>query len=127
MRSIIRIMGTARELWPLYIGIIVGAVLTSATALLTPFVIARATDTVVSMVRPDGGGDPGRGSERDTDTLPEEQRRVHDAIPRRGLVTVDEIAYAAGLGVPAVRSALASMEIAGLVCGAGGGWRLARS
>ena len=85
------------------------------------------TDTVVSMVRPDGGGDPGRGSERDTDTLPEEQRRVHDAIPRRGLVTVDEIAYAAGLGVPAVRSALASMEIAGLVCGAGGGWRLARS
>ncbi len=83
------------------------------------------TDTVVSMVRPDGGGDPGRGSERDTDTLSEEQHRVHDAIPGRGLVTVDEIAYAAGLGVPAVRSALASMEIAGLVCGDGGGWRLA--
>ncbi|MEZ5087984.1 MAG: ABC transporter ATP-binding protein [Tessaracoccus sp.] len=51
MRSIIRIMGTARELWPLYTGIVVGAVLTSATTLLTPFVIARATDTVVSMVQ----------------------------------------------------------------------------
>lgn len=54
MKSIITIMGTARELWPLYVGIVVGAVLTSATALLTPFVIARATDTIVSMV---GGGD----------------------------------------------------------------------
>ncbi|MDF1488205.1 ABC transporter ATP-binding protein [Tessaracoccus sp. HF-7] len=52
-------MGTARELWPLYIGIIVGAVLTSATALLTPFVIARATDTVVSMVQ----GGPGQVSD----------------------------------------------------------------
>lgn len=83
------------------------------------------TDTVVSMVRPDGGGDPGRGCERDTDGLSEDQRRVHDAIPGRGAATIDEIAYASGVGVGMVRSALAAMEVAGLVRGDGGGWRLA--
>lgn len=49
MRSIAKIMATARELWPLYLIVVVGAVATSATALLTPFVIARATDTVVDI------------------------------------------------------------------------------
>ncbi|MHA7861886.1 ABC transporter ATP-binding protein [Tessaracoccus sp. Y36] len=55
MRSIIRIMATARELWPLYVSIVLGAILVSATALLTPFVIGRATDTVVSIASGDGG------------------------------------------------------------------------
>ncbi|HJE51097.1 MAG TPA: ABC transporter ATP-binding protein/permease [Tessaracoccus flavescens] len=55
MRSIVRIMVTARELWPLYLGIIIGAIAIAATALLTPFVMARATDTVVAMVAGDGG------------------------------------------------------------------------
>lgn len=49
MRSIARIMATARELWPLYLTVVIGAVATSATALLTPFVIARATDTVIDI------------------------------------------------------------------------------
>jgi len=49
VRSIAKIMATARELWPLYLIVVVGAVATSATALLTPFVIARATDTVVDI------------------------------------------------------------------------------
>lgn len=55
MRSIVRILVTARELWHLYIGIIIGAVAIAATALLMPFVIARATDTVVAMVGDKGG------------------------------------------------------------------------
>lgn len=55
MRSIVRILVTARELWHLYIGIIIGAVAIAATALLMPFVIARATDTVVAMVSDKGG------------------------------------------------------------------------
>ena len=42
MRSILRIMATAKELWPLYLGIVVGALMVSATALMTPFVIGRA-------------------------------------------------------------------------------------
>ena len=55
MRSIARIITTARELWPLYFGIILGAIATAATALLMPFAIARATDTVVAMVAGNGG------------------------------------------------------------------------
>ncbi len=55
MRSIAKIMATARELWPLYLIVVVGAVATSATALLTPFVIARATDTVVDIAEGRGG------------------------------------------------------------------------
>ncbi|MHA6523235.1 ABC transporter ATP-binding protein [Tessaracoccus sp. G1721] len=55
MRSIAKIMATARELWPLYLTVVIGAVATSATALLTPFVIARATDTVVEIAEGRGG------------------------------------------------------------------------
>ena len=49
MKSIFSIMATARELWPLYIGIVVAAIVTSVTALLSPFVIAEATNQVVSI------------------------------------------------------------------------------
>ena len=55
MRSLSRIITTARELWPLYLGIVLGAIVTAATALLMPFAIARATDTVVAMVAGTGG------------------------------------------------------------------------
>lgn len=55
MRSIAKIMATARELWPLYLTVVIGAVATSATALLTPFVIARATDTVIDIAEGRGG------------------------------------------------------------------------
>ena len=36
MRSLFRIITTARELWPLYLGIVLGAIVTAATALLMP-------------------------------------------------------------------------------------------
>lgn len=49
MKSIVRIVSSARQLTPLYIGIIIGAVITTATTLLTPFLIAQATQTVVDM------------------------------------------------------------------------------
>ncbi|MEO7587709.1 MAG: ABC transporter ATP-binding protein [Arachnia sp.] len=49
MKSIARIIATARELWPLYIGIVVAAIVTSVTALMAPFVIAAATNKVVSI------------------------------------------------------------------------------
>ncbi len=55
MRSIAKIMTTASQLWPLYLAVVIGAVATSATALLTPFVIARATDTVVDIAEGRGG------------------------------------------------------------------------
>lgn len=49
MKSILRILSSASQLWPLYVGIIVAAILTTATTLLTPFVIAQATQTAVDM------------------------------------------------------------------------------
>ena len=55
MRSIAQILGTARQLWPLYVAIVAAAVLTAATALLAPFVIAQATQTVVDMTTGAGG------------------------------------------------------------------------
>ena len=39
---------SARDLWPSYVVIVVASVLTAATGLLMPFIIARATDLVVS-------------------------------------------------------------------------------
>ena len=55
MRSIGRILITTRQLWPLYLGIVAGAVAISATTLLIPFIIAQATDTVVSVTQGTGG------------------------------------------------------------------------
>src|SRR5690606_7221012 len=48
-------MGTAKTLWPLYVGIIAASVLTAATTLLAPFLIAQATQTVVDMATGEGG------------------------------------------------------------------------
>ncbi len=49
MKNIVRILSGARELWPLYLGIVLGAIATTATTLLMPFLIADATQTVVDM------------------------------------------------------------------------------
>lgn len=47
MKSIARIVRATQELWPYFVGIIICAVLTSATSLLAPFIISGATDAVV--------------------------------------------------------------------------------
>ena len=48
MRSIIRILGSARELWPYYAGIVACSLAVAVTGLLTPFIIKGATDYVVA-------------------------------------------------------------------------------
>ena len=48
MRSIIRILGSAKELWPYYAGIVACSLAVAATGLLTPFIIKAATDYVVA-------------------------------------------------------------------------------
>ncbi len=55
MRSIVRLLGVARELWPLYLGIVVASVLVATTTLLTPFIIAAVTDQVVAATTGGGG------------------------------------------------------------------------
>ncbi len=48
MRSIIRILGAAKELWPYYGAIVAASLAVAATGLLTPFIIKAATDYVVA-------------------------------------------------------------------------------
>ena len=56
MRTLLRVLSTARELWPWYAGIIATSVFVAATALAPPFIIARATDEVVAQASGGGGG-----------------------------------------------------------------------
>lgn len=88
-------------------------------------VLVSDVASVVALVRPDGGGDVGRGRTKPTDGLSEDALRVHDAIPARGGVTIEEIAFAAGLEIGAARTALARLEVGGLVENVAGQWRLA--
>ncbi|MEA5154567.1 ABC transporter ATP-binding protein [Raineyella sp.] len=55
MRSLVRILSTTRELWPYYLGIVASSLLMSVTALVTPFIIGRATDEVVAIAGGHGG------------------------------------------------------------------------
>ncbi|MBD0861252.1 DNA-protecting protein DprA [Gordonia sp. zg691] len=88
-------------------------------------VLVSDVASVVNLVRPEGGGDVGRGRAKATDGLTPDQLRVHDAIPGRGGVGIEEIAFAAGLDVAVVRSALARLDVGGHVENVGGQWRLA--
>lgn len=112
----------------------VGAVpgpVTSATSVGCHRLIADGLGTlvtdaasVITLAIPDGGGDPGRGRDRPTDRLTDDEKRVHDAIPGQGSATTAEISFAAGLDLGIVRAALAGLEIAGLIAADGAGWRL---
>lgn len=87
--------------------------------------LVTTADEAMSLVRPDGAGGPNGSPARRVDGLSDLQKRVHDAIPGRGSVSVEEIGFSAGLDVGAVRSALAAMDVAGLVAPSDGGWKLA--
>ncbi len=87
-------------------------------------VLVTDTRSVIALARPDGTCDIGRGRGRETDDLSDDQLRVHDAIPARGAVTIEAIAFSAGLDVSVVRSALAVMEVEGHVLNVDGAWQL---
>lgn len=53
MQLLARILSTTRTLWPFYIGIVVCSLGTAAAALITPFLVRDATDTIVEAA---GGG-----------------------------------------------------------------------
>lgn len=61
------------------------------------------------------------------DGLSGAERRVYEALPGRGAVTVDEIAVAAGLAPERVLGPLAILEVAGLAQPADGRWRIVRT
>ncbi|MHC9297296.1 DNA-processing protein DprA [Mycobacterium sp. LTG2003] len=54
------------------------------------------------------------------------ERQIYDALPARGSCTVDEIAVAAGVPPHQVLGPLTMLEIAGLVVGESGCWRLSK-
>ncbi len=56
MRSLIRILGVARELLPAYAAIVAAGLLVAATGLAVPFIIKAATDEVVAGLSGSGGG-----------------------------------------------------------------------
>ncbi|MDY6811065.1 DNA-protecting protein DprA [Gordonia sp. HNM0687] len=121
--------------WARKLGRPLGAVpgpVTSATSIGCHRMIADGLATlvidaasVIALAAPDGGGDIGPGPTRPTDALSPEAKRVHDAIPARGSVTIEEIAFSAALDIAAVRSALARMDVSGHVVNIDGAWRLA--
>jgi DNA processing protein len=60
------------------------------------------------------------------DGLSDEERRVYEALPGRGIASVDEIAIAAALEPGRVLAPLAMLEIAGLAERHDGCWRIVR-
>ncbi|GEE02458.1 hypothetical protein nbrc107696_29040 [Gordonia spumicola] len=122
--------------WATRLGRPLGAVpgsITSATSVGTHAMIAdgQATlvadvDAVASLVAPDGEDPRGPAPMRSTDGLPRDQFRVIEAIPAHDGVSIDEIAFSAGLRSDAVRRALAGLDVAGLVDEDRGLWRLRR-
>jgi DNA processing protein len=60
------------------------------------------------------------------DGLSDDERQVYEALPGRGVATVDEIAVAAALQPARILAPLAMLEIAGLAERHDGRWRIAR-
>jgi DNA processing protein len=60
------------------------------------------------------------------DGLSDDERQVYEALPGRGVATVDEIAVAAGLEPARILAPLAMLEIAGLAERHDGRWRIVR-
>jgi DNA processing protein len=58
------------------------------------------------------------------DGLSDEERRVYEALPGRGIVSVDEIAIAAAMPPALVLAPLAMLEVAGLAQRHDGCWRI---
>ena len=61
------------------------------------------------------------------DGLSEDERRVYEALPGRGAVTVDEVAVSSGLAPERVLGPLAMLELAGLARRDEGRWRIVRA
>ncbi|MEE3850684.1 DNA-processing protein DprA [Gordonia sp. LSe1-13] len=122
--------------WARKLGRPLGAVpgpVTSATSVGCHQMIADGSAVLVfdapsalALSAPDATLGTGGGRARSTDLLSADEKRVHDAIPGRGAVTIDEIAFSAGLDLAVVRSALARMDVSGHVQNVDGAWKLAR-
>ncbi|MFT3714908.1 MAG: DNA-processing protein DprA [Gordonia sp. (in: high G+C Gram-positive bacteria)] len=82
--------------------------------------------STAALAEPDGHDPQPPSSPRPTDDLSPSQFAVIEALPARGTLRVDEIAFGASLPADRVRAALAILELRGLVVCSGGTWALAR-
>lgn len=82
--------------------------------------------SAIALVSPDGHDNHRRSTPRQRDSLPPDQFQVIEALPAHGSLRLDEVAFVAGLPVVRVRSALAALEVKGLVDGGAGDWSLVR-
>lgn len=122
--------------WAKRIGRPLGAVpgpVTSSTSVGTNAIIAEGDAVLVAdgaaaiaLASPDGHDAKPESRRRPTDGLRAEQKQVLEALPARGGLTVDEIAFVSGIRVDEVLRSLASLELAGFVDGSDGTWRLVR-
>lgn len=106
---------------------------TSSTSVGTNAIIAEGDAVLVAdgaaaiaLASPDGHDAKPESRRRPTDGLRAEQKQVLEALPARGGLTVDEIAFVSGIRVDEVLRSLASLELAGFVDGSDGTWRLVR-
>ncbi len=60
------------------------------------------------------------------DGLSDAERQVYEALPGRGVATIDEIAVAAGVAPARVLGPLAMLEVAGVAERHDGRWRIVR-
>lgn len=114
------------------LGAVPGAV-TSATSVGTNAMIADGDATlvadaaaVIALAAPDGHDVRPAAPSRRTDGLLPDQLRILEALPARGGLSVDEIAFVSGVRTQDALRALAALDFAGLVDGSDGTWGLAR-
>ncbi|MBS9534191.1 DNA-processing protein DprA [Mycobacterium sp. M1] len=88
--------------------------------------VTRADEIIELVGRMGELADEPAHPETPLDGLDALERQVYEALPGRGMTTVDEIAVAAGLAPARVLGPLAMLEVAGLVQRCDGRWRLAR-
>jgi DNA processing protein len=90
-------------------------------------VITRAED-IVALVGSIGELAPEQASPMTAlDGLNDDERQVYEALPGRGVASVDEIAVAAALEPARILGPLAMLEVAGLAERHDGRWRIVRS
>lgn len=123
--------------WARHLGRPLGAVpgpVTSAMSVGCHQMIADGQATLVTdaastlaLVKIDGHDNYVTPPKRPTDDLSPEQFAVIEALPARGGLSLDEIAFVAGIPADRVRVALAHLELRGLAESSAGTWQLGRT
>ncbi len=90
----------------------------------TSTLVTRAGEIVEIMGRMGEFADEPEHPSTPLDGLSDEERRVHEAFPARGLRGAEELAVEAALPVQQILGPLAMLEVAGLVEKVDGRWRL---